>query len=176
MSKSTEVSKTLTVTLINVVVLSQEFVCDFDKSFLGPLHKPINSGVIDEGGVESDVVPEGFTNWRHADGQVHVVLNLVEEPLVHDIGCIVGLISKFVGVSHLFTNSRKIIVGVEIGHDSSVEHVLNVFEEGFLCNIIVRENEDGFSELLILDDVRTVFVHSLECETEVLQLEVCSDI
>jgi hypothetical protein len=45
-----------------------------DQSFFGPGEEPIDSGTVDKSRESSESSPEGFSDWRHADYHVEIIL------------------------------------------------------------------------------------------------------
>lgn len=77
---------------------------------------------------------------------MHVVLDPVKEPFVHDVGLFDEWLTSFlaellVGHLHLVTDASQLICRVDVGHNTSIQHVLDVFQEGFINDVIIREDE-----------------------------------
>lgn len=73
---------------------------------------------------------------------MHVVLNAIEEPLVHNIRLFVERLSiplaeMLVGNLHLVTDTAQILSWVDVWNDTSVQHVLNILEEALMEHIVV---------------------------------------
>jgi hypothetical protein len=85
--------------------VAQEFVCYFDKRLLWPGHEPINSSVVDKSGVLTAVVSESLADGAHANRQMHVVFDSVEEEFVHRVRGLIGVASRLVGLCDFFANA-----------------------------------------------------------------------
>ena len=80
------------------------------------------------------------------DGKVHVVLDTIIEPFVHDIRLLIEWNTVLLAVVlvrdlHLVTDASELLRGVDIGHDTSVKHILDVFKEALMKDIVVREDK-----------------------------------
>jgi len=117
--------------------LDQELIGYFNKSLLGPRHKPVDCGVVDKRGVLSAVVAEGSTNWGHKDSQVHLIFHSVVEPVDHFVRSLVRVAHLFVALKHFLSDSLQLIIHVDVRHNARIKHVLDVFKEGLLHNIVV---------------------------------------
>lgn len=84
---------------------------------------------------------------------MHSVLNLVKEPLVDDLSLFGRALHTpvsapvLVDAETIFAYLGKLILRVDIWHDTRIQHVLDIFKEGLVDDIVVRENEDSL-ELL----------------------------
>lgn len=149
----------------------------FDQGFLRPGHKPVNSGVVDQRGIVSGVIPETFSNRTHANGEMHVILHPIEEEFVELIW-IINRQLLFQDTLHLISDSLEVISGVDIWHNTSIEHVLDVFEETLFKYIIIRENEHSlqFDCSWVASSIKgSQLVQIHKFSPEILQTEVFSN-
>ena len=119
---------------------------DLDQSFLRPRHEPVDGSVVDQRREVSCVVSELLSYGRHADRQVHVVLHSAVEPFVHYIwlfneGLACSLAELLVWNLHFVTDATQLFGRVDVWHHTGIEHVLNVFEERLVHDIVVGEDE-----------------------------------
>jgi hypothetical protein len=68
---------------------------------------------------------------------MHVVLDSVEEELMHCVRGLISITGRFVGLCDFFTDSCKFICGIEIRNNSRIKCVLNIFEERLLDYIVI---------------------------------------
>mmetsp|Transcript_20737 Transcript_20737/g.31919 ORF Transcript_20737/g.31919 Transcript_20737/m.31919 type:complete len:304 (+) Transcript_20737:4515-5426(+) len=151
------------------VHVTDELEGHFLKGVSRPAHEPVHGGVVDEGRVHSAVVSEGVSDGAHADTQVQVVLDVVEEELVHQVRGLDRVTGLLEGAADLFTDLAELFVGVEVGDHTRVEHVLDVLKEALLHDVVIREDKDCLELVLAL--VGSHFVHGLQEFSEVFEVE-----
>lgn len=77
---------------------------------------------------------------------MHIILNVSEEPSVEVLRCFNTANLSLVWSFQSITDLSHFISSVDIGYNSTIKHILNVFKEQFGDDIIISKNE-----------------HSLEC-------------
>ena len=109
---------------------------------------------------------------------MQVILDSVEEESVHRIWRLIGLACHLVLATHFSSDPHKLILWVDIWHDTSIQHVLDVFKEALLNDIVIREQENSFQLVSssLGSIVSTKLVNLLELVAEGLEIEVFPDL
>ena len=108
---------------------------------------------------------------------MHVVLNSVVEPLRHDLWLLsmrLAILQAELLITHLHLvpHARQLVRRVDVGHNASVEHVLNIFEECFIDYLVIREDEHCFQLFRATPTGSIIFVSSDFVKLHQLRTEV----
>mmetsp|Transcript_53739 Transcript_53739/g.123203 ORF Transcript_53739/g.123203 Transcript_53739/m.123203 type:complete len:663 (+) Transcript_53739:3938-5926(+) len=147
----------------------------------GPLHEPINRATIDEGWKRSNTITKGRSNWRHRNDDVQVFATLIDIPgkdLIWPVlACSVGPLRTLLHDFHL------VFILVQVGHLSSVEDRGHLFQESFVGNLCVREQEHHVLELrscrhqqslhVLMPLIESVSLGNLDLEELILHHKGC---
>jgi hypothetical protein len=97
---------------------------------LRPRHEPNHGGVVDEARVHSGVVTEVISGLGHAQDDVEIALNLVEEEFPYPFFSIdllvLGVLSALVSDCSGFFFLEK------VGNFTTGDETVDIFNEGFL--------------------------------------------
>jgi hypothetical protein len=108
---------------------------------------------------------------------VKVIFDVVEEEFVHGVWgfnsvstCLCNFLHMLLEWSlHLISDFGEFFAVVDIRHQSTVQHILDIFQETVLNRIIIREDKDGLQFLFTSEG--SDFIHHLNEFSEVSEVE-----
>jgi len=125
--------------------LAQENLSNRLKGLLRPGEEPINGTAVDERREHAETSLEVVTDRTHGKAQVNVVPGVLDEQVVNLVVVVRDSLEvrvQFVGFLNRLNDVDVVFLVVQVGNFTIVENVINVFNECFVDNLSVREEED----------------------------------
>jgi len=113
-------------------------VSDRVEGLTWPWVVPVDGAAVDDTWELTAPVSELVSDWRKGENDMEVLSTDLHEEVV-DLFTAVSHISLLGALAHFVADSELLVDGVQIGDLTSVEKVIDVFQEGLLDDLRVRE-------------------------------------